>query len=101
MHRRTDDHPPQVVVTYVNGVEEAIDAASTPAQVIRQRILDRGQLLETEQMFRDAGEAWPILIPEEELRQSFPGIKVNTGDTVLFFLPSVVEAYRRIHGVRF
>ncbi|XP_008783225.1 uncharacterized protein LOC103702535 isoform X1 [Phoenix dactylifera] len=75
LHRRTDDHPPQVVVTYINGVEEAIDAASTPAQTIRQRILDRGQLLETEQMFRDAGEPWPVVIPEDELHQSFPGIK--------------------------
>ncbi|XP_072982831.1 uncharacterized protein [Typha latifolia] len=75
LQRRTDDAVPRVVVTYVNGVEEAIDAVGTPAQVIRQQILDRGQLLETEQMFREAGESWPVLIPEEEIHQSFPGTK--------------------------
>lgn len=68
---------PRVVVTYVNGVEEAIDAAATPAQAIRQQILDRGRLLETEQMFREAGEPWPVLIPHHELHQPFPGIKVG------------------------
>lgn len=40
-------------------------------------ILEKGQLLETEQMFREAGEAWPVIIPEEELRQPAPGIKVR------------------------
>ncbi|KAF5949291.1 hypothetical protein HYC85_011284 [Camellia sinensis] len=34
--------------------------------------LDKGQLLETEQMFRDAGEQWPVIIPEEEIRQAAP-----------------------------
>ncbi|KAL6012600.1 hypothetical protein ACLOJK_003089 [Asimina triloba] len=29
MKRQTDDHPPQIVVTYVNGVEEVIDATAT------------------------------------------------------------------------
>jgi large subunit ribosomal protein L53 len=62
--RRTDDHPPQITVTFVNGVEEVFDATSTPAQTIRNMILEKGQLLETEQMFRDAGEAWPVMIPE-------------------------------------
>ncbi|KAI7989244.1 hypothetical protein LOK49_LG13G01909 [Camellia lanceoleosa] len=38
-------------------------------------ILDKGQLLETEQMFRDAGERWPDIIPEEEIRQAAPGTK--------------------------
>jgi large subunit ribosomal protein L53 len=75
--RRTDDHPPQITVTFVNGVEEVFDATSTPAQTIRNMILDKGQLLETEQMFRDAGEAWPVMIPEEELHQSAPGTKVR------------------------
>ncbi|KAJ0966946.1 hypothetical protein J5N97_023863 [Dioscorea zingiberensis] len=75
LQRRADDHPPQITVTYVNGIEEIIDAASTPAQHIRQRILERGQLLETEQMFREAGESWPVLIPEEEIHQTFPGTK--------------------------
>ncbi|CAL5349366.1 unnamed protein product [Camellia sinensis] len=73
--RRTDDHPPQITVTFVNGVEEAFDATTTPAQTIRTMILDKGQLLETEQMFRDAGEQWPVIIPEEEIRQAAPGTK--------------------------
>jgi large subunit ribosomal protein L53 len=76
LHRLPDvASPPRVVVTYVNGVEEAIDASATPAQDIRKQILDRGQLLETEQMFREAGELWPVVIPEEEIHQSFPGTK--------------------------
>ncbi|KAJ6977876.1 hypothetical protein NC653_029692 [Populus alba x Populus x berolinensis] len=74
--RRTDDFPPQITVTFVNGVEEAFDATSTPAQAIRTMILEKGQLLETEQMFREAGEKWPVIIPEEELRQFAPGTKV-------------------------
>ncbi|WOL09733.1 hypothetical protein Cni_G18486 [Canna indica] len=75
LQRRTDDTPPRIAVTYVNGVEEVIDATATPAQAIRQQILDCGQLLETEQMFRDAGVPWPVLIPEEEIHRSFPGTK--------------------------
>ncbi|KAI4336804.1 hypothetical protein L6164_015285 [Bauhinia variegata] len=73
--RLTDDHPPQITVTFVNGVEEKFDATSTSAQTIRNMILEKGQLLETEQMFREAGEAWPVIIHEEELRQPTPGIK--------------------------
>ncbi|KAH1106081.1 hypothetical protein J1N35_009849 [Gossypium stocksii] len=73
--RRTDDHPPQITVTFVNGVEEAFDATSTPVQTIRSMILEKGQMLETEQMFREAGEKWPVIIPEEELHLSFPGTK--------------------------
>ncbi|KAG0473079.1 hypothetical protein HPP92_014498 [Vanilla planifolia] len=73
--RRTDDHAPQITVTYVNGVEEVIDASCTPAQDIRKRILERGRHLETEQMFREAGETWPVEIPEEELRWEFYGTK--------------------------
>ncbi|CAL5382127.1 unnamed protein product [Camellia sinensis] len=38
-------------------------------------ILDKGPLLETEQMFRDAGEQWPVIIPEEEILQAAPGTK--------------------------
>ncbi|KAG6753295.1 hypothetical protein POTOM_043347 [Populus tomentosa] len=75
--RRTDDFPPQITVTFVNGVEEAFDATSTPAQAIRTMILEKGQLLETEQMFREAGEKWPVIIPEEELHQFAPGTKWN------------------------
>ncbi|XP_022859498.1 uncharacterized protein LOC111380231 isoform X1 [Olea europaea var. sylvestris] len=73
--RRTDDYPPKITVTFVNGVEETFDATSTPAQTIRNLILDKGSLLETEQMFREAGEQWPVIVPEEELRQPFTGIK--------------------------
>ncbi|KAH6789221.1 39S ribosomal protein [Perilla frutescens var. frutescens] len=73
--RRTDDFPPQITVTFVNGVEETFDATSTPAQHIRTLILDKGRVLETEQMFREAGEKWPVVIPGEELQQPFAGIK--------------------------
>lgn len=40
-------------------------------------ILQKGQLLETEQMFREAGESWPVIIPDEELSQPAPGTKVR------------------------
>nr|GEW70493.1 ribosomal protein L53 [Tanacetum cinerariifolium] len=73
--RRTDNHPPQISVTFVNGVEEVFDATATPAQTIRKMILDKGTQLETEQMFKEAGEKWPVIIPEDELRMSFPGTK--------------------------
>lgn len=36
--RRTDDHTPQITVTFVNGVEEVIDATSTSAQLVRKMI---------------------------------------------------------------
>lgn len=75
--RRTDDHPSQITVTFVNGVEQVFDATSTAAQSIRNMILEKGQLLETEQMFREAGEAWPVVIPEEELKMPAPGTKVS------------------------
>ncbi|QHO29361.1 hypothetical protein DS421_8g224550 [Arachis hypogaea] len=73
--RRTDEHPPQITVTFVNGVEQAFDATSTPAQSIRTMILEKGQTLETEQMFREAGESWPVIIPKEELSHPAPGVK--------------------------
>ncbi|KAF7137945.1 hypothetical protein RHSIM_Rhsim07G0245900 [Rhododendron simsii] len=76
--RRTDDHPPQITVTFVNGVEEVFDATSTSAQSIRTMILEKGQMLETEQMFRDAGEKWPVVVPEEEIHQHAPGTKEIT-----------------------
>ncbi|KAL7212067.1 hypothetical protein ACSBR2_014851 [Camellia fascicularis] len=44
----------------------------------RTMILDKVQLLETEQMFRDAGEQCPVIIPEAEIRQTAPGTK-STG----------------------
>lgn len=75
--RRTDDEPPKIAVTFVNGVEETFDATSISAQTIRTMILEKGQLLETEQMFRDAGESWPVIIPEEELHLPAPGTKVQ------------------------
>ncbi|XP_060188529.1 uncharacterized protein LOC132617532 [Lycium barbarum] len=73
--RRTDDQPPQITVTFVNGVEQTYDATSTPAQDIRKMILEKGQYLETEQMFREAGEKWPVIVPDDELQQPFLGIK--------------------------
>ncbi|KAF8071394.1 hypothetical protein N665_1129s0004, partial [Sinapis alba] len=75
--RRTDDQPPQISVTFVNGVEEAFDAAATSAQSIRKMILDKGQYLETEQMFHEAREQWPVIIPEEEIHQEAPGVQVS------------------------
>lgn len=74
--RRTDDEPPKISVTFVNGVQETFDATSTPAQTIRDMILSKGHFLETEQMFRDAGESWPVFIPEHEIQQFAPGTKV-------------------------
>lgn len=101
--RRTDDHPPQITVAFVNGVEEVFDATATPAQTIRNMILEKGQLLETEQMFREAGEAWPVIIPEEELYQHAPGTKVRACSLMLhrcvacflfvFVVRGVVEAF--------
>ncbi|CAI0382797.1 unnamed protein product [Linum tenue] len=73
--RRTDDHPPQITVTFVNGVEEVFDGTQTTAQTIRNMILEKGQYLETEQMFREAGEKWPVVIPDEELSMHAPGTK--------------------------
>ncbi|EPS66544.1 hypothetical protein M569_08233 [Genlisea aurea] len=73
--RRTDDCLPKITVTFANGTEETFDAISTSAQHIRNLILEKGQYLETEQMFREAGEKWPVVIPEEELHQPFLGIK--------------------------
>jgi len=101
--RRTDDFPPQITVTFVNGVEEAFDATSTPAQAIRTMILEKGQLLETEQMFREAGEKWPVIIPEEELHQFAPGTKVSACWLYLVvwlggFL-ALVWTFRRTGGV--
>jgi len=79
--RKNVEHPPQITVTFVNGVEEAFDATSTPVHRITKMILEKGQLLETEQMFREAGEQWPVIIPDEELSQHAPGTKVS----VFFF----------------
>ncbi|RYR29069.1 hypothetical protein Ahy_B01g053362 isoform A [Arachis hypogaea] len=39
-------------------------------------ILEKGQTLETEQMFREAGKSWPVIIPKEELSHPAPGVKV-------------------------
>lgn len=82
--------PPRVLVTYLNGAEEAFVAADgATAQGIREQILARGRLIETEQMFRDGGEKWPVVIPEEELAMSYPGIKVRPFPySVLSFLSS-------------
>lgn len=88
--------PPRVLVTYLNGAEEAIVAAEgATAQGIRDQILARGRLIDTEQMFRDVGEKWPVVIPEEELGMSFPGIKV-----LLVFLFVLIFSFRRTPCVR-
>ncbi|GMY05871.1 Ribosomal protein [Fagus crenata] len=93
--RRTDDHPPQITVTFLNGVEEVFDAANTPAQTITDMILDKGQFLQTEQMFRQAGQPWPVIIPHQEILQPHqpPATKVR----IVFWV--VVEAFRRTVGM--
>ncbi|KAE9458605.1 hypothetical protein C3L33_09471, partial [Rhododendron williamsianum] len=93
--RRTDDHPPQITVTFVNGVEEVFDATSTPAQSIRAMILEKGQMLETEQMFRDAGEKWPVVIPGEEIDQHAPGTKFGSRFEQELEIPlQIVDSFR-------
>lgn len=72
--RGREQRAPQITVTFVNGVEEVFDATST-AQNIRTLILEKGRSLETEQMFREAGEPWPVIIPDEELSQIAPPTK--------------------------
>lgn len=74
--RRTDNFPPQITVTFANGVEETFDATSTTAHHIRTHILDKAPIVETELMFRQAGEKWPVLIPEQELDHPLTEIKV-------------------------
>ncbi|CAJ1973232.1 unnamed protein product [Sphenostylis stenocarpa] len=73
--RGKEERAPQITVTFVNGVEEVFDATATPAQSIRNLILEKGQHLETEQMFRESGESWPVIIPDEELSQFAPPTK--------------------------
>ncbi|XP_073314744.1 uncharacterized protein [Primulina huaijiensis] len=80
--RRTDDFPPKITVTFVNGVEETFESTSTTAQKIRNLILEKGQFLETEQMFREAGEKWPVVIPEEEISQPLTGIKPRKAEEI-------------------
>ncbi|CAI9755898.1 unnamed protein product [Fraxinus pennsylvanica] len=57
----------RVTITFVNGVEETFNAISIPAQTIRSLILTR----ETEQMFGEAGEQWPVVIHKEEYHLPF------------------------------
>jgi large subunit ribosomal protein L53 len=92
-----EPQPPRVLVTYLTGAEEAIVAAEgATAQGIRDQILARGRLIDTEQLFRDGGEKWPVVIPEEELGMSFPGIKVRPS------FPLVLPfSFRRTPCVRF
>ncbi|GMP95702.1 hypothetical protein CsSME_00044642 [Camellia sinensis var. sinensis] len=62
-------------------------------------ILDKGQLLETEQMFRDAGEKRPVIIPEEEIRQAALGTKQSGFEFVFNKKPTLAApgfAYRDI-----
>lgn len=68
--RRTDMAPPVVAVTFTNGREEVMDGTLLAAQEIRKKILEQAELMETEKMFRDAGYAWPVIIPMEEVEAS-------------------------------
>eukprot|EP00244_Chara_vulgaris_P015039 TRINITY_DN9899_c0_g1_i1.p1 TRINITY_DN9899_c0_g1~~TRINITY_DN9899_c0_g1_i1.p1 ORF type:complete len:129 (+),score=23.98 TRINITY_DN9899_c0_g1_i1:135-521(+) len=65
--RRTDDHPPFVAVTYENGREDMMDCATMTAQKMRQTIIEKSEMMETEKLFKDAGLEWPPKIPEEEV----------------------------------
>ncbi|KAL5544848.1 hypothetical protein UlMin_008632, partial [Ulmus minor] len=75
--RRTDDELPKIHVIVVNGIEEVFDAdaTSTPTQTIGTMILEKGQMLQTESMFGEAGESRPIFIPDNKLQQLMHGTK--------------------------
>ncbi|KAJ7521491.1 hypothetical protein O6H91_19G056800 [Diphasiastrum complanatum] len=66
--RRTDNCVPRVMVIYNNGKEEMLDASVLPAQQIRKQILKNAEMMETEQLFRQAGLEWPVIIPDEEIK---------------------------------
>lgn len=55
VQRRTDDWNPQVTVTFLNGKEEVLDGSKMHAQVMRKRILEQADFMETEQLFKDSG----------------------------------------------
>eukprot|EP00250_Pteridium_aquilinum_P008998 c1836_g1_i1 orf=165-551(+) len=65
--RRTDDAPPVISVTYTNGKEESLDGAALSAQDMRKSILKQSEAIETQEMFKEAGIAWPVIIPLEEV----------------------------------
>ncbi|XP_051124435.1 uncharacterized protein LOC127246863 [Andrographis paniculata] len=71
VRRRTDEFSPRIAVTFVDGSEETFDAAAMAAEDIQNTILEKAQVFEAEQMFREAGEKWPVLIPDDELRQPY------------------------------
>eukprot|EP00271_Cylindrocystis_brebissonii_P011863 TRINITY_DN29847_c0_g1_i1.p2 TRINITY_DN29847_c0_g1~~TRINITY_DN29847_c0_g1_i1.p2 ORF type:complete len:138 (+),score=28.67 TRINITY_DN29847_c0_g1_i1:350-763(+) len=65
--RRTDDAPPLVHVTFNNGAEEVMDGREMAAQHMRTRISEKAEIMETEQLFKEAGLTWPVEIPAEEV----------------------------------
>ena len=65
--RRTDSTPPLVSVTYSNGKEDTLDGSKLSAQDIRKSILKQSDAIETEEMFKEAGIPWPVIIPLEEV----------------------------------
>ncbi|KAL5548952.1 hypothetical protein UlMin_004183, partial [Ulmus minor] len=73
--KRTDDEVPKIHVTVVNGIEEVFDATSTPTQTIGTMILEKGQMLQPESMFGEAGESRPVIIPDNKLQQLMHGTK--------------------------
>ncbi|GBG64995.1 hypothetical protein CBR_g48744 [Chara braunii] len=50
-----------------NGREDVMDCATMTAQKMRQRIIEKSELMETEKLFKEAGLDWPPKIPEEEV----------------------------------
>ena len=67
LHSSMDDHIPHIIVTFSNGVEEIIYDSKNDFQFIRKTILEKGQTLETQQMFKEVVQSWPIVILEEYL----------------------------------
>ena len=65
--KRTDNELPKIHVTVVNGIEEVFDATSTPTQTTGTMILEKGQMLQPESMFGEAGGFRPVIIPDNKL----------------------------------
>ena len=72
-----DDHIPHIIVTFSNGVEEIIDESKNDSQFICKTILEKGQTLETQKMFKEFVKSWPIVILGEDLHQIGKPTKVR------------------------
>ncbi|KAH7278361.1 hypothetical protein KP509_38G037800 [Ceratopteris richardii] len=68
--RRTDKTPPLISVTYTNGKEDSFDGSKLSTQEIRKSIVKKSEAIETEEMFKEAGIPWPVIIPLEEVEEA-------------------------------